>query len=67
MCRKLSGALVSMVNIMRFDPTARPAIQRVTFENVDGEGIGVAGLSECIELDEFKNICSLMLLYYGEE
>ncbi|KAH0874313.1 hypothetical protein HID58_071675 [Brassica napus] len=42
-----------------FDPKALPVIEKITFENVNGEGIGVAGLLEGIEGDEFKNICFL--------
>ncbi|KAJ0246443.1 hypothetical protein HA466_0169820 [Hirschfeldia incana] len=40
-----------------FDPKALPCIEKITFENVYGEDIGVAGLLEGIEGDEFKNIC----------
>ncbi|CAN7062619.1 unnamed protein product [Brassica oleracea var. botrytis] len=42
-----------------FDTKALPAIEKITFENVSGEDIGVAGLLEGIEGDEFKNICFL--------
>lgn len=43
----------------KFDPKALPVIEKITFENVYGEDIGVAGLLEGIEGDEFKNICFL--------
>ncbi|KAH0919039.1 hypothetical protein HID58_026699, partial [Brassica napus] len=42
-----------------FDPKALPVIEKITFENINGEDIGVAGLLEGIEGDEFKNICFL--------
>ncbi|CAN8253943.1 unnamed protein product [Cochlearia groenlandica] len=43
----------------KFDPKALPAVEKITFENVNGENIVVAGLLEGIEGDEFKNICLL--------
>jgi hypothetical protein len=43
----------------KYDPKALPAIEKITFENVNGDGIGVAGLLEGIEGDVFKNICFL--------
>ncbi|KAL1216236.1 putative polygalacturonase [Cardamine amara subsp. amara] len=43
----------------KYDPKALPAIEKITFENVNGLDIEVAGLLEGIEGDEFKNICFL--------
>ncbi|XP_010544928.1 PREDICTED: probable polygalacturonase [Tarenaya hassleriana] len=41
----------------KYDPKAFPLIEKITFENFTGDSIGVAGLFQGIEGDEFKNIC----------
>lgn len=42
-----------------FDPNALPKIQAVTIQDIKGDNIGVAGLLEGIEGDEFLDICLL--------
>lgn len=40
-----------------FDPNALPMIERITFKNVTGGSIKVAGVIEGIKGDDFRNVC----------